>query len=284
LQHQPDHPGDQHIGALAAGQGPGHREQHHQGQGDLQGGDPAGGTEATLQWLEPVKGLGFVEEVAEKNHQQEHAAEGQDPGLRQIQQLAVAGRVMESRIKGLAHPHPAGQGHHQQGAGETHAKHRNHQAPGEEETLLTRRELIEHPGVHHGVVEGEGDLQQQQHQGDPGCREALQTQHDGQSSRAAGHRDIQVAQIAHGGRQVSRAMMADRPQLAAGTPHPKRRRAQETTTSRDLGAVVLPLGVNLSRACPVGSGPPQPHQASDHPRKAWAAASGERQGSSAPGG
>ena len=205
MQHQADQAGDQHIGPLGARKRQVHRQENDQGQGDLQGFDPAGGTETPLQRLDPMEGLGFVEEVAKEHHQQEHAAEGQDAGLRQIQQLPVADRVMQGRIEGLAHAYPSGQGHHQQRAGEAHAEHRNHQTPGEEEPLLARRELIEHAGVHHGVVEGERDLQQQQHQRDPGGRQALHTEHDHQAGGTAGQRNGEVAQVAHARRRGSRA-------------------------------------------------------------------------------
>ena len=89
--------------------------------------------------------------------------------------------MVQGRIQGLAKAHLAGQGHHHQGTQKAHAKHRDHQAPGEEKLLLAGGHAIQHPGIHDRVVEGEGDLQQQQHQGQPCSFKSLEPPHRGQA-------------------------------------------------------------------------------------------------------
>ena len=110
-----------------------------------------------------MEALGFVEEIAQADHQQEHAAEGQDARLGQLEQVVIVVGMVQGGIEGRGQADAAGQADQQQGAEEAHAEDRDHQAPGEEKLLLARGQPIEHAGVDHGVVKGEADLQRQQH-------------------------------------------------------------------------------------------------------------------------
>ena len=100
LQHQADHPGNQQLAPVGRRDPDLQQQQHHQGKGDLQGFDPAGAAEPRLNRPHPVQALGFVEEVAQADHQQEHAAEGQDARLGQLEQLVVGLGMVKGVIKG----------------------------------------------------------------------------------------------------------------------------------------------------------------------------------------
>ena len=152
--------------------------------------------------------LGLIKEVAQKDHQQKHAAEGQDARLGQFQQFAVAVRVVDGGIKGLAQANAARQGHHQQGTEQPHTKNGNDQTPGEEKALLGRGQLIQYTGIDHRVVKGKRDLQHQQHQGDPGGAGTQPAHHDRQTRRTADEREDEVAQIALGHQFRPRATIA----------------------------------------------------------------------------
>ena len=140
-----------------------------------------------------MQGLGLIEKVAQKHHQQEHAAKGQNPWFGNCQQFSIVVRIVQCSIEGFAHPHPTGQGDHGQRPNKAHTEYRNHQPPGEEELLLARAKPIEYPGIDNGIVEGEGDLQQQQHQGEPGGLQAGPAGHYRQASRTTPQGNGQVA-------------------------------------------------------------------------------------------
>ena len=63
-----------------------------------------------------MEAFGFVEEIAQAHHQQEHAAEGQDARLRQLEQFVIVVGMVEGGIEGRGQADAAGQADQQQGA------------------------------------------------------------------------------------------------------------------------------------------------------------------------
>ena len=105
----------------------------------------------------------------------------------------------------------AGQSHHHQGTGEAHTEHRDHQTPAQKKALLPRGQPLQHPGIDHGVVEGERDLQHQQDQSDPDPCDSLPGVNQRQRQRTHPQGEEQVGEIppdGHGGPWID-PMMQD---------------------------------------------------------------------------
>ena len=142
-----------------------------------------------------MEALGFVEEIAQADHQQEHAAEGQDARLGQLEQVVIVVGMVQGGIEGRGQADAAGQADQQQGAEEAHAEDRDHQAPGEEKPLLARGQPIEDAGINHGVVKGEADLQGQQHAGNPDGLPTLDRRHHRETRETQSNGKFEVAKV-----------------------------------------------------------------------------------------
>ena len=183
----PQDPGDQELAARRwIIDQFGDQKQRRDGQHDLECLDVAELLERFLDHLDPVMLLIGIKEEFEPDQQQERAAKAHDPGMRAFDDVLVIDRLFDRQPQRLDRTDLGRDRDDQQREQDPHPEHRDQHAPGEKALLPDRIHVLEHHGVHHGIVERQRYFEHRQHQADPGrrqcrgCAAGAETQPGGQ--------------------------------------------------------------------------------------------------------
>lgn len=159
VQGDTQHGRDEHGGALGLVDGEEQHGSQHEHHEDRDVVELAQRSESTLERGEPVHVLLLVEEVADRDHQQERTTESLDgrPGLGQLGRVELG--VVQRRLDDIAEPESTGELDDNDRKCESNDEHRDEDADSHEDGLPERRHGLQDLGIHHRVVEAEGDLQ-----------------------------------------------------------------------------------------------------------------------------
>ena len=138
----------------------------------------------TLDPRDPLD-LPLLQDEVEEDQQQEHAAEDGDGRVRDLQLLGVEVRVVQRQVPDVAEAHLGGQHDDDDREQEPHADDGDRDADGHEDQLPLGAHVLQDRRVDDRVVEGEGDLQDDQDRQLEGRQppEEVERSDDGQGGR-----------------------------------------------------------------------------------------------------
>lgn len=161
---------DVHTAVLVGVRRDGHRsdQQRDEGDTDREHVDLAELGQRPLDPAQPLD-VALLEDEVEEDHQQEHATEGGDRGMRVRDQLLVTVGLVEREVHRLDGTELRADRDDDDGEDQPHAEDGDQHTDREEDLLPEGIHLLQDSGVDHRVVEGQRDLEDGKDRDDPEC-------------------------------------------------------------------------------------------------------------------